>query len=127
LLSYCESDVVAVAKLLPAMLPQIDVQRALLRGRYMAAVSAIESTGIPIDVEILDRLKSSWEWIKSDLIRAVDRDYGVFVPSAADRTHDKRDPDRPGREYKQGIPSVKVTGRSSRVSLPGNSSVANSS
>ena len=34
LLDYCESDVVALAKLLPAMLPKIDLPRALLRGRY---------------------------------------------------------------------------------------------
>ncbi len=32
---YCASDVDALARLLPAMLPRIDRQRALLRGRYM--------------------------------------------------------------------------------------------
>jgi len=37
LVKYCESDVVLLAKLLPAMLPQLDLPRALLRGRYMAA------------------------------------------------------------------------------------------
>jgi DNA polymerase I len=34
---YCEGDVMALAQLLPAMLPSIDLPRALLRGRYMAA------------------------------------------------------------------------------------------
>src|SRR5262245_18931607 len=34
ILSYCASDVDALARLLPAMLPQIDLPRALLRGRY---------------------------------------------------------------------------------------------
>ena len=38
-LDYCETDVAALARLLPAMLPKIDLPRALLRGRYMAAVS----------------------------------------------------------------------------------------
>jgi hypothetical protein len=33
ILDYCESDVTALARLLPAMLPRIDLPRALLRGR----------------------------------------------------------------------------------------------
>ena len=45
LLDYCESDVLALAKLLPAMLPSIDIPRALLRGRYMTAVAAMEWNG----------------------------------------------------------------------------------
>ena len=35
--TYCASDVNALERLLPAMLPYIDLPRALLRGRYMAA------------------------------------------------------------------------------------------
>ena len=31
----------------------IDLPRALLRGRYMAAAAAMEHTGVPIDVEML--------------------------------------------------------------------------
>ena len=34
LLDYCQTDVDALAKLLPAMLPAIDLPRALLRGRF---------------------------------------------------------------------------------------------
>jgi hypothetical protein len=37
ILRYCESDVMALGKLLPPMLRHIDLPRALLRGRYMAA------------------------------------------------------------------------------------------
>ena len=69
LLDYCETDVVALAKLLPAMLPQIDLPRALLRGRYMAAVAAMEWNGVPIDVATLDALRTNWEAHQ----RAVDR------------------------------------------------------
>ena len=50
ILDYCESDVVALARLLPRMLPHIDLPRALLRGRYMAAAAAMEHAGVPIDV-----------------------------------------------------------------------------
>ena len=44
ILTYCESDVASLARLLPAMLPKIDLPRALLRGRYMAAVARMEYT-----------------------------------------------------------------------------------
>ena len=78
ILNYCETDVDALARLLPVMAPQIDVPRSLLRGRYMAAVSAIEWAGIPIDVATLDRLREHWDPIKDRLIADIDRDYGVF-------------------------------------------------
>jgi len=49
ILDYCESDVDALARLVPVMLPGIDLPRALLRGRYMAAAARIERAGVPID------------------------------------------------------------------------------
>jgi hypothetical protein len=81
LLDYCRSDVDALARLLPPMLPRIDLPRALLRGRYMAAVARMEWNGVPLDAEALARLRDGWEGIKGRLIAAVDRDYGVFVPA----------------------------------------------
>ena len=94
LLDYCQSDVDALARLLPAMLPQIDLPRALLRGRYMAAAARMEWTGVPIDADALARLRESWERIKARLIAAVDRDYGVFVP-ADQRTINPESPSAP--------------------------------
>jgi hypothetical protein len=81
LLDYCQSDVDALAKLLPAMLPAIDLPRALLRGRYMAAAARIEAVGVPIDVETLPQLDRHWEAITRKLVDAVDVDYGVYVPT----------------------------------------------
>jgi hypothetical protein len=78
ILDYCESDVTALARLLPAMLPRIDLPRALLRGRYMAAVAAMEHAGTPIDVSTLRRLQAHWEDIQVELIHRIDEDYGVF-------------------------------------------------
>jgi DNA polymerase-1 len=72
ILDYCEGDVHALIRLLPVMLPRIDLPRALLRGRYMAAAAAMEHNGIPIDVEILARLRERWTGIQDDLIRAID-------------------------------------------------------
>ena len=78
ILDYCEADVEALKRLLSAMLPNIDLPRALLRGRYMAASAAMEHAGTPIDVEMLERLRAGWTAIQDQLIAAIDRDYGVF-------------------------------------------------
>jgi hypothetical protein len=78
LLDYCESDVSALARLLPAMLPEIDLERALNRGRYMRAVARMEHAGVPIDVPTLARLRAGWGAIQDRLIRDVDSRFGVF-------------------------------------------------
>jgi len=78
LLEYCETDVQALVKLLPRILPRIDLPRALLRGRYMAAVARMEHTGTPIDTHALRRLRSNWDPIRTQLIDKVDANFGVY-------------------------------------------------
>jgi hypothetical protein len=78
ILDYCESDVRALERLLPAMAPHIDLDRALLRGRVMRTTGAIEFAGPPIDVPLLEKLRSGWGGIRKDLIAEIDKDYGVF-------------------------------------------------
>jgi hypothetical protein len=83
ILDYCASDVDALLALLPAMMPAIAptpqrLGQALLRGRYMCAVAAMEHAGVPIDVELLDRFRAHWNEIKLTLIREVDCKYDVF-------------------------------------------------
>lgn len=82
LLNYCQSDVDSLRSLLPVMLPEIDLPRALLRGRHMAAVAHMEDCGTPIDVGTLEALRANWGRIKGRLTRAIDRDYGVFAAGA---------------------------------------------
>jgi DNA polymerase-1 len=78
ILDYCEGDVEALARLLFAMLPGIDLPRALLRGRFMVAAAAMEHAGVPIDTEMLAHLRCYWGDIQDELIAAIDKDYGVF-------------------------------------------------
>jgi DNA polymerase family A len=63
---------------LPAMQSGIDLPRALLRGRYMAAVAAMEWAGPPIDMPTFALLREHWPDIQDDLIHAIDIDYNVF-------------------------------------------------
>jgi DNA polymerase family A len=77
ILDYCQQDVDALARLLPVMLPRIDLPRAILRGRYMTAAAAIEHNGTPIDVETQACLGEGWTSIQDNLIRAIDV-YGIY-------------------------------------------------
>lgn len=78
IIDYCQTDVDALARLLPAMLPRIDLPRALLRGRYMAAVARMEWAGTPLNLSTLMRLRDGWDRIKADLVARIDSDYGVY-------------------------------------------------
>jgi hypothetical protein len=78
ILDYCGGDVTALERLLPQMLPHLDLPRALLRGRYMKAAAAMEYNGTPIDTETLARLRECWTDIQDDLIAGIDAAYGVF-------------------------------------------------
>ena len=79
LLAYCEADVMALTRLLPAMGPTLDLARAVAcRGRYMGAVARMETVGVPIDVATLSRLRAGWETIQGRLIAEVDSRFGVF-------------------------------------------------
>lgn len=78
LVEYCETDVVALAKLLPAMADDIDLPRALLRGRYMVAASRMEWAGVPIDTPALTRLRNHWSDIQGELVAKIDADFGVY-------------------------------------------------
>ena len=64
-------------------------RRALLRGRYMAAVASMEHTGTPIDTATLNALRANWASIKGRLTREIDREYGVYVAGGRYRVNPK--------------------------------------
>src|SRR5262249_9655127 len=78
ILDYCEADVEALERLLAAMLSKLDLPRALLRGRYMAAAAAMEHAGTPIDIPTLELFRRHWTSIQDQLIAEIDTAYGVF-------------------------------------------------
>jgi hypothetical protein len=101
LLDYCQTDVDALARLFPVMVPRIvpppldaagqrkALGQALLRGRYMAAAARIEWDGVPLDTDALDKLRAQWGRIKGRLVAAVNAAYGVYGP-AGQRAIDPR-------------------------------------
>lgn len=78
IVEYCNSDVDALARLLPAMIPFIDLPRALFRGRYMANLAAVQNAGAPIDLPTYRLFVKHWDGIKERLIAEIDEDFGVY-------------------------------------------------
>jgi DNA polymerase I len=78
ILDYCASDVEGLDVLLRAMLPKLDLPRALVRGCYTKAVAHMERAGIPIDTEVHKVLVANWKAIRRELIKYIDRDYGFY-------------------------------------------------
>jgi DNA polymerase-1 len=78
ILDYCESDVLALVRLLLAMQANINLQQAVLRGRYLPAIACMEFAGVPIDTNLLDRLRPNWKSIQIRLISEIDSVYKVF-------------------------------------------------
>ena len=84
ILDYCQSDVDALARLLPKMLPGIlarphGLELALLRGLYSGhAVAAMEHNGTPIDRATWSRLQRHWGEIKARLVAEINPAFGVY-------------------------------------------------
>jgi len=77
LLDYCQEDVDATTLLLEAMKNHFRFPYCLIRGRYMWSVALMERQGIPIDQEMLELLRNSWDCIREQLIERVDQS-GVY-------------------------------------------------
>ncbi len=75
----------ALAALLHVMAPDLDLPRALLRGRYMAAVAQIEQNGIPINTSTFDRLSRNWNQVKQLTIQSANKELGLFSDGSLDK------------------------------------------
>jgi hypothetical protein len=78
LLSYCESDVQALLRLLPRLWPRIDLPRALLRGQFMRAAAQVEYNGIPVDQPTIAVLDQHWKTLQLEMIEAIDPNHDVY-------------------------------------------------
>jgi len=61
-----------------SLLDDINIQHALIRGSYLIANAVIESTGVPIDINLLHKLRANKNAILDCVIRHYDADYGVY-------------------------------------------------
>ncbi len=84
-LTYCESDVDALRRLLPRMLPEIDLGVALYHGEFAVASALMEHHGVPIDMGVFAQLadKETWSAVRDAMVPAIDTQYGVYVRAKA--------------------------------------------
>jgi DNA polymerase-1 len=81
ILQYCYSDVDALVRLLPKVLPNIDLGIALYHGEFAAVSALMEHHGVPIDMEIFPQIADdvTWSAVRDAMVPAIDAQYGVHV------------------------------------------------
>ena len=78
LVDYCKTDVDALVALIPRIVRAETFGHALLRGRYVRAVAVIEDNGIPVDGELLNRIRTQQHQVRAELARDPQRNLGLF-------------------------------------------------
>lgn len=85
LIGYCEEDVATTAGVFRRLTgmgwfgtPE-RVGQAMLRGKYVNALTDIERLGVPIDRKMLSACCDNWGTVRKALIKEVDQNFGVYV------------------------------------------------
>ena len=77
ILEYCESDVMALRKLLEVM-PIANCGRSLIHGSYMRADAWMRHRGIPVDKSLCEDLATHWSALQRELINDLNLRYPFF-------------------------------------------------
>jgi DNA polymerase-1 len=84
LIGYCEEDVATTAGVFRGLTgmgwfgtPE-RVGQALLRGKYISALTDIERLGVPIDRKMLSACRDNWSMIRKTLITDLDQGFQVY-------------------------------------------------
>lgn len=78
ILDYCRTDVFGTKALLPKMLPDLDMEQALLRGEYSKAAAWFEHNGLPIS-PLYHEIQEHREELQVHIAREVEAKYGYRV------------------------------------------------
>jgi hypothetical protein len=78
LVGYCASDVMALVELLPRLVTADSLNYALLRGREVRAIAVMEDTGIPVDLESLERIRTGRHQVRQHLVADTPRSMGLY-------------------------------------------------
>src|SRR6476620_6651795 len=81
ILKYCVFDVEAIARILPHILPLIDIDIALYHGEFATVSALMEYHGVPIDMEIFSQLadEKAWAAVRDEMVPIVDAQYRIYV------------------------------------------------
>jgi DNA polymerase-1 len=90
ILDYCESDVDALARLVPYIIPTIrSLPHAMFRAQFAWVTAQQERRGIPID-PILGRLRDNWDAMAGELVAELGAPYGCYEFDADGKPHWRR-------------------------------------
>jgi DNA polymerase-1 len=78
LFEYCQEDVRVLKEIYLKMHNKIDWPRALNRGRYMHTITKVEFLGIPLDMDLYQKLQVNWKRIRTALIDRFDHEFGFY-------------------------------------------------
>jgi DNA polymerase-1 len=79
ILDYCESDVHALARLIPHITPTIrSLPHATMRADFMWAVAQQERRGVPLDLPMVTRIRNHWDGMRTDLVSELDLPFGCY-------------------------------------------------
>ena len=79
ILEYCESDVQALARLIPHIVPTIrSLPHGLFRAKFQWVMARAERRGVPFDLPQLNRIRRHWSGIQLDLVAEMDRPFGIY-------------------------------------------------
>jgi hypothetical protein len=79
IISYCEDDTRALARLIPRIVPTIrSLPHAMLRAKIMWCLAQQERRGAPIDGAWLSRIRRHWTGMRLDLVNELDRPFGIY-------------------------------------------------
>jgi DNA polymerase-1 len=88
--NYCQSDVDALVRLVPHIIPTIrSLPHTMMRAEFMWATAQQERRGIPVS-SMLDRLKEHWTEIQRELVAEMDAEYGVYEIGKDGKPHMRR-------------------------------------
>jgi DNA polymerase family A len=79
ILTYCESDVRALARLVGHIVPTVrSLPHATARANFMWAVAQQERRGVPLDRPLLTRIRTRWSSIQNDLVTKLNAPFGIY-------------------------------------------------
>jgi hypothetical protein len=79
ILDYCESDVMALVRLVKHIVPTIrSLPHAFIRGQFMWATACHEFRGVPVNMSKFTPICSHWSGIRLDLVTQIDSAFGCY-------------------------------------------------
>jgi DNA polymerase I-like protein with 3'-5' exonuclease and polymerase domains len=79
--AYCDGDVRMLLNLCTRLVPDVEnLAQALHRGRCMKAVACIEWNGVPVDTDMIERLRANIPDVRRNLVRRIEDQYqfGIY-------------------------------------------------